>query len=106
MDRIMQLNAVTYMMKDAIKGQRRNMGFLAQNVAALFPQIVSHHMPGGDDLLGLDYSGFGVIAIKGIQEEQAKIETLESGVSDMEYRLQAIEKKLGIVSKQNLNVMK
>ena len=101
MDRIMKLDAVSYMMKDALKGQRRSMGFIAQNVAALFPKLVSHGMPGGDDLMGLDYSGFGVIAIKGIQEEQTQIVTLETGISDIEKRLQTIEKKLSITRKQN-----
>jgi hypothetical protein len=106
MDRIMQLEPVTYMMKDAIKGHRRNMGFLAQNVTPLFPQIISHNMPGGDDLLGLDYSGFGVIAIKGIQEEQAQIETLDAGIGDVEKRLQAIEQKLANTNKPNLQKKK
>jgi hypothetical protein len=94
MDRIMQLEPVTYMMKDAIKGQRRSMGFIAQNVATLFPNLVSHNMPGGEDLMGLEYSGFGVLAVKGIQEEQVQIEKLETDILSMEKRLQAIEKKL------------
>jgi hypothetical protein len=106
MERIMQLNPVTYMMKDAIKGQRRNMGFLAQNVEALFPQIISHHMPGDNDLLGLNYSGFGVIAIKGIQEEQVQIARLETDLSDAEKRLLAIEQKLGNVNKSKMNPKK
>jgi hypothetical protein len=99
MDRIMQLEVVTYMMKDAIKGQRRSMGFIAQNVAALFPNLVSNNMPGGDNLMGLEYSGFGVLAVKGIQEEQVQIEKLETDISDAEKRLQAIEKKLGLTGK-------
>lgn len=99
MDRIMRLEPVTYMMKDAIKGQRRSMGFIAQNVAPLFPHLVSHNMPGGDDLMGLDYSGFGVLAVKGIQEEQVQIERLETDLMDLDKRLQAIEKKLSIAKK-------
>jgi hypothetical protein len=63
-------------------------------------------MPGGDDLLGLDYSGFGVIAIKGIQEEQVQIETVEAGIGDVEKRLQAIEQKLANTNKSNLQKKK
>lgn len=99
MDRIMQLEAVTYMMKDAVKGQRRSMGFIAQNVASLFPNLVSHSMPGGADLMGLDYSGFGVLAIKGIQEEQGQIDKLGTDLSDAGKRLQVIEKKLALTGK-------
>lgn len=98
MDRIMQLEAVTYMMKDAVKGQRRSMGFIAQNVATLFPNLVSHSMPGGADLMGLDYSGFAVLAVKGIQEEQVQIEKLETDLSDADKRMLTIEKKLALTS--------
>jgi hypothetical protein len=45
------------------------------------------------DLLGLNYSGFNVIAIKGIQEEQAQIDGLKKDLDHIEFRLQAIEKK-------------
>lgn len=94
MDRIMQLEAVTYMMKDAVKGQHRSMGFIAQNVAPLFPILVSASMPGGNDLMGLDYAGFGVIAVKGIQEEQVQIDKMEAELIDAAKRMKAIEKKL------------
>jgi hypothetical protein len=94
MDRIMQLEAVTYMMKDRAKGQQRSMGFIAQNVAPHFSSLVSHGMPGDDDLMGLNYSGFGVIAVKGIQEEQSQIVKLEAAMGDIESRVQAIEEKL------------
>lgn len=98
MDRIMQLQPVTYMMKDAVQGQRRSMGFLAQQVAPLFPNLVSSSMPGDENLLGLNYTGFGVLAIKGVQEEQVQIDKLSTTFSDMETRLKIIEKKLGLTN--------
>jgi hypothetical protein len=106
MDRVMKLEAVTYMMKDATEGQGRSMGFIAQNVAPLFPDLIGHGMPGPDDLLGLDYSGFGVIAIKGIQEEQGRIEMLETGLTDIERRLERIEKKLTQAANSNRGPLK
>ena len=75
------------------------MGFIAQNVAPLFPNLVSHNMPGGEDLMGLEYSGFGVLAVKGIQEEQVWIENLETDILSIDKRLQAIEKKLSLAKK-------
>lgn len=92
LDKIMLLRPVTYKMKDAPAGQGRMIGFLAQNVQKLFPLLVSEQMF-GTDMLGLNYAGFHVLAIKGIQEEQLKIEALEKGLSDIERRLQAIEQK-------------
>lgn len=94
MDRIIQLEAVTYQMKNAGEGQTRKMGFIAQNVALLFPSLVSPDMPGGDDLMGLNYSSFGVIAVKGIQEEQSRIHQLETGLDDLEKRIEAVEQRL------------
>ncbi|MEO7309818.1 MAG: tail fiber domain-containing protein [Chitinophagaceae bacterium] len=99
MDRIMQLRPVTYMMKDAVTGQPRSMGFIAQEVALLFPTLTSPGMAGNPDLLGLNYTGFGVLAVKGVQEEQHQIEGLSATVGDMEKRLQAIEKKLTLTGK-------
>jgi hypothetical protein len=93
LDKLLQLQAVTYMMKDAEPGQRRSMGFLAQNVQKYFPTLVSPGMNNTADLLGLNYSGFNVIAIKGIQEEQEQITALDKGLDEIDVRLQAIEKK-------------
>lgn len=93
LNKIMQLVPVTYMMKDAVPGQQRSTGFLAQNVQRYFPTLVSAGMNDTPDLLGLNYSGFNVIAIKGIQEEQAQIDGLKKDLDNIEIRLQAIEKK-------------
>lgn len=95
LDKIMLLRPVTYKMKDAIYGQGRMIGFLAQDVQKLFPVLVATQMS-GTDLLGLNYSGFHVLAIKGIQEEQKKIVSIDKGLEDIERRLNTIEQKLEI----------
>lgn len=95
LDKLMQLQPVTYMMKDAVPGQGRSMGFLAQNVQLYFPQLVSAGMNNTPDLLGLNYAGFSVLAVKGIQEEQNKTDAMAKDLSDIEKRLQLIEQKLG-----------
>jgi hypothetical protein len=97
MDRIMLLQPVTYMMKNAVQGQRRTMGFIAQHVAPLFPLLVSSSMPGGNNLLGLNYNGFGVLAVKGVQEEQQQMEKISNDFIEIENRLKQIEKKLGVI---------
>ena len=93
LDGIMQLQPVTYMMKDAAQGQQRSIGFIAQEVQKFFPLLVSHNMPGPDELMGLNYSGFGVIAIKGIQEEQSQIDKLDKELSDIDRRIRLLEQK-------------
>jgi hypothetical protein len=94
LDRLMQLRPVTYMMKDAVEGQGRSIGFLAQQVQTLFPLLVANHMDDKNDLLGLNYNGFNVLAIKGIQEEQVQLDDLEKELIDIDQRMKSIEQQL------------
>jgi len=94
LDGVMQLQPVTYMMKDAAKGQQRSIGFIAQEIQKIFPLLVSHNMPGPNEMMGLNYAGFAVIAIKGIQEEQVQIDNLDKQLSDIDKRLRILEQKL------------
>ncbi len=42
----------------------------------------------------MDYSGFGIIAIKAIQEQQTEIEVLKKKNAELEARLLKLEKLL------------
>ncbi|HSK13046.1 MAG TPA: tail fiber domain-containing protein, partial [Phnomibacter sp.] len=101
MEKLMQLEPVTYEMKNENPGHVRSIGFIAQNVQPLFPQLVSTNMPGEEDLLGLEYNGFGVLAIKGIQEEQQQIEQLMQNMNDAAARLKVLEQKLAAMKSRN-----
>lgn len=101
MEKLMQLEPVTYEMKDNNPGHVRSLGFIAQQVSALFPQLVSTHMPGDGDMLGLDYNGFGVLAIKGVQEAQMQIIKLQQNMDDAAVRLLALEQKLATLKNSN-----
>jgi hypothetical protein len=100
MDKLMQLEPVTYEMKNDNPGAVRSLGFIAQNVLPLFPQLVSTNMPGYENMLGLDYNGFGVLAIKGVQEEQQQIWQIKQKTDDAATRLKAIEQKLEAMKKE------
>lgn len=71
-------------------GSRKSLGFIAQDVQKLFPQVVAHEE--GETLLGMDYSKFGVIAIKAIQEQQLIIEKQQAEIDALKKRLDALEK--------------
>ena len=45
------------------------------------------------DLHAIDYSGFGVIAIKAIQEQQQIIQQQQKQIEELNKRLEAIERK-------------
>ena len=95
--KVMQLRPVGYEMIDTPTAtpaqQSENVGFLAQEVKTLFPHLVNvteGKIKSTDtvtDLHTMNYSGFGVIAIKAIQEQQRQIEELKARVDKLEQLL-------------------
>ena len=87
MIKIIQLKPASYCHLDT---NDRSIGFVAQNVEALFPELVSEK----NNLKGLNYDGFGVIAIKAIQEQQETIEQQQLLIEDLLMRLQRLERMI------------
>ncbi len=74
-------------------------GMVAQDVKPLFPTMVHQvkdHYPANpiNDALVMDYSGFGVIAIKALQEQENQIKALEKEKDALLAQLQQIEARL------------
>jgi hypothetical protein len=87
---LMRLEPVQYKMKYNNDANNSSMGFIAQEVKKIFPQLVQV-MPGSatgytayDDIHAVNYAGFGVLAIKAIQEQQLIIENLQQRISVLE----------------------
>ncbi|MFK7934811.1 MAG: tail fiber domain-containing protein, partial [Saprospiraceae bacterium] len=76
--KVNQLRPVEYRYKSASKNARKTVGFIAQEVAEVMPELV-HYDENNEP--GLAYSEFGVLAIRAIQELQTvvteKHETVE-----------------------------
>ncbi|GMU24399.1 MAG: hypothetical protein AMXMBFR13_44730 [Phycisphaerae bacterium] len=92
---------VSYYFKeqDRARNPERNMGFIAQDVEPVLPNLVSGR---GDAMRSLDYSGMSVVAIGGIQElrrekdaelreQQAEIASLRNEVSELRAQLAAVK---------------
>ncbi len=79
---VLQLKPKSYVFKDAPDADR-SIGFIAQEVAELFPDLVQN-VSDGEEILGLNYGDFGVLAIKAIQEQQITIDRLEKRIADLE----------------------
>lgn len=93
--KINSLEPSLYQYKNNNPESIESIGFIAQDVEAVFPELV--HISADERSKGiytLDYSGFGVIAIKAIQEQQQIIK-------DQEERIKVLEEKVErlIVSK-------
>ncbi len=84
LDRINKMNVVEYQYKHQTgsKNKDLSLGFLAQEVKPLFPELIRYQEDG--DKMGLNYAEFGVLAIKAIQEQQKLIEKLELRITELE----------------------
>jgi hypothetical protein len=81
-----QLKPSTYNFIADAQGKRW-MGFMAQDVEVLFPELVKlNHGDDGSEVYTMDYAGMSVVAIKAIQELTAEIEQLRTRISELESR--------------------
>jgi hypothetical protein len=64
---------------------RFNIGFIAQEINKIDNPVIKSivHYDKNEDLYSLEYSKFGVIGIKAIQELYKKIESLEAEISKL-----------------------
>lgn len=98
LDKVMNIEVVNY---NYINDEKKNKqtGLLAQNAKKLFPEFVSRDT--GSEYYGINYSGFSVVAIKAIQEQQEIIEQQQKlieqqneKIKNYESRFNAIEQKI------------
>ncbi len=102
--KIDQLKPVTYQFKNT-NDQNVYGGFIAQEVQKVFPSLVTHNVnpERSLDIYSLDYSGFGVIAIKGIQELQQTIQEQQQKITTLEDRIAKLEAALNLVNSNSIN---
>ena len=80
-DTVKALQPRFYYMKDeAIEDKSRHLGFIAQELEAVVPEVVS----GDDGSKGVEYGHLTAVLTKALQEAVAKIETLEAKVAALE----------------------
>ncbi|PHN06666.1 tail fiber domain-containing protein [Flavilitoribacter nigricans] len=88
LSKVMELRPLNYQYKDT-KSQDLTIGFVAQEVDPLFPELV--HFIEADQLYGINYAGFSVVAIKAIQELKSEIDRRDERINELEDRLDRIE---------------
>lgn len=98
LDKVMALHPYTYHYIHNEQNAPRSLGFVAQEIASDFPELVVETSSNGESdgipLLGVNYAGFSVVAIKAIQEQQALIEAQAQRIEALEARLAALEARL------------
>ncbi|HET9431545.1 MAG TPA: tail fiber domain-containing protein [Chitinophagaceae bacterium] len=87
--KIMQLQPVEYEMINHNPYHEKTLGFIAQDVKKVFPelvQVIQDSARGNKefrDLHTLNYSGFGVLAIKAVQEQQQLIQAQQAEIDEL-----------------------
>jgi len=88
---VMLLQPKTYSYTSDAK-HKPQLGFLAQDVEKLFPQIIyNNKMDDGTNTYTMDYAGFGVIAVKAVQEQQKIIEGQQKQINDLKKEIAEIK---------------
>jgi hypothetical protein len=91
---LMQLKPSTYVMK-ASQTNEREIGFIAQEVKTLFPELVYEILDDetGEGTFTLNYGGMTVIAVKAIQEQQELIEQQAATIDEQSKKIMFLEQK-------------
>lgn len=85
LEKVKQLSAKTYLWKDDLmgKGDTREIGLIAQDVAKVIPEAVSK-MSSGGDTLGIAYMQLVPVLVEAVKELSAKVEALEAQLETKE----------------------
>ncbi|MFH1850764.1 MAG: tail fiber domain-containing protein [Candidatus Neomarinimicrobiota bacterium] len=90
--KVLGLKPSTYHMKTEDDSEPKSIGFIAQDVQEVFPDL--DIVKANEDYLGLTYEDFSVLAIAAIQEQQQLIDRQQIAIDDLVKRLEALEKQV------------
>ena len=91
LNQVIQLNPVRFIWKDT---KLSSVGFIAQEVAQIFPELVSSINTGKGELKGLAYTDFGVLAIASIKEVAENLQELKQKYDDLAIVNQDLQRRL------------
>ena len=92
---LMLLNPTDYVHVDNARTGKRTIGFIAQELNDVFPEVVSHEMAPdrNQDVYMVNYGLMSVITVKAIQEQQVQIQALQKENAAVRTELEAIQQK-------------
>lgn len=90
LNKIIDLPVVSYHYLDQDSNEPEVFGFVAQEIEKVFPNLVDSK----DGIKGLNISGFAVIAIKAIQEQQSIIEQSKQQIESLKEENRLLESRL------------
>ena len=83
---VKKLIPVSWLWKDVqVYGDRKEIGFIAQDVQALIPEVVSKK----DGYLGIDYPRLTAVLVNAIKQQQTQIDDLARKIEELKHELPA-----------------
>ena len=100
--KVLLLEPVTYRYKQRPDAPKASMGLIAQDVQAIFPELVAHSngRNGKGEHYAVNYAALSVLAVKAIQEQQEQIAQLQTENQKLSERLLSIEERLEMLEKR------
>jgi len=111
LEKVMALQPKNYQYISNKQSEEFCSGFIAQEVIPLFPELVHEFMYPSKDTTdkniyhGLNYAGFGVIAIKAIQEQQKEIESSHAEIKLMMEEMKKMHTEMDALKQQVNNTI-
>ena len=90
-DRMLQLRPVAYHYKQMKDTDKKTIGFIAQEVDQIFPEVVR---TSEDGYKALSYSDFAVLSVRAIQEQQEEIDAANARIEKLEQELETIKQMI------------
>ncbi len=88
--KLLNLEATSYNYNDNKESDAKSIGFIAQDVQKIFPEIVTQ-MDDDAEVLGIKYSKLAVLAVKAIQEQQDIINQQAASIKEKEVELSKVK---------------
>jgi hypothetical protein len=98
LEKIAKLQGVRFTWNEE-KGGRQDIGFIAEEVAKVIPEVVSWEED-GQNARGVNYDHLVAVAIEGIKAQQSQIQTLEREKAELKESLDAMQAKLDRLSQK------
>ena len=101
LENVMQLKTYTYHLLDNNETDMLSYGLMAQEVKEIFPDAVSSvEASDGKKYFALNYNSFNVIAIKAIQEQQAKINEQDKSIAELKNIILSLQAEMQSIKQQ------
>lgn len=92
LDRVLQLEGKSYYWKNDNVKAKKDIGFIAQDVKGLFPEVVFTNQV--DGYMGINYSRFPAILATAIQEQQIMIDEKDEVITEQQEQIDDLNDRL------------